>query len=169
MNTSGSLVPDYWQQIQFVPGRDKQSRRSARSTSTFHPLWDWCFWQRAVLGWRGPFVPQQLAASREVQRATGPQVCIHVCVCVCVYLCVRRPWQQYCEAAPSHTHMPALVSLLPRSHEQGPQSTWPAKLPPHMGLLEAHTLACHATSPGLCGDNADQSLQELLTPNSTIG
>lgn len=167
MNTSGSLVPDYWQQIQFVPGRDKQSRRSARSTSTFHPLWDWCFWQRAVLGWRGPFVPQQLAASREVQRATGPQ-CVYMCVFACICVCVV-PGNNTVRQPPL-----ILTCLLSSASYPGHMSRAPSqpdltKLPPHMGLLEAHTLACHATSPGLCGDNADQSLQELLTPNSTIG
>lgn len=40
------------------------------------------------------------------------------------------------------------------------------------GPLEAHTLACHVSSPGLWGDNADQSLKEilrLLTLDNTIG
>ena len=102
----------------------------------FIHLWNLCFWRRAVLGWRGSFVPWQQPASREVQRATGPQ-CVFMCVClnvcVCVYACVlclatittvRRP--------PLLPHMPARVSLLPRSHEQAPQSSWPAAIPPHM-------------------------------------
>lgn len=100
-----------------------------RCRSTFPPLGEGSWWRRAAPGWRTPFVCRQLAASAEVQRATGPQ---------CGSVCVRPPWQQYCQAAPSRTHMSALVSLPPGSHEQGPAR--PASAP------QPVTLTCRVAS-----------------------
>lgn len=121
---------------------------------SFIHFWNLCFWQRAVLGSRGPFVPLQLAASTEVQRATGPQ-------CMCVY--VWLSWQQspLRGGPPLRAHMPALVNLPPRSHERGPLSTWPVNMPPHTGPVRSPHLGMLCQLPfGLRGDNTGQSLRD---------
>lgn len=140
-------------QFLFVCDTPHRPPEVVRAGLPFIHLWDLCFWQRAVLGWRGSFVLLQLAASREVQ-------CVCVCTCMHVRMTslatittVRRP--------PLHTHMPALVSLLPRSHEQGPQSNLTCSDPSSHEACQEPT-PWHVTSPptSLCGDYADDSLQD---------
>lgn len=112
----------------------------------FIHFWDLCFWQRAALSWRGPFVPPP-------ERCTGPQ---SVCACN----------NHDCEAAPSpYSHA--------CSRQPPTQVTWATGAPVNLTLWdpsshgapsEAHTLTCHVTSLGLCGgDNPDWSLQGLHT------
>lgn len=105
-----------------------------------------CVFDRALCsGWREPFVSLQLAASREVQPGNNhhseaaPSPCSHACS--------RQP--------------PTQVTWAP---SRAPQSTWPAKIPPHMGPVRSPHLdmSCHLPPASLCGDNADQSLQERL-------
>lgn len=86
-------------------------------------------------------------------------------------VCVRPPpRQQHCQAAPSRTHMSALASLPPRSHEQDPARPPPQPVKPD---LLGRLLTCGRWKPprppGLRGRHVDQSLQEIWGGDTGTG